>query len=86
MKVVIIGAGEQGYVLTWNLAKHPAVDEIVIGDWDVARAEEVKAAWGAGKTTAVQGRRARRRARRRAWPRAPTFSSTPSSPSGTTRS
>ena len=54
MKVVIIGAGEQGYVLTWNLAKHPAVDEIVIGDWDLARAEEVKAAWGAGKTTAVK--------------------------------
>jgi saccharopine dehydrogenase (NAD+, L-lysine-forming) len=53
MKVVIIGAGEQGYVLTWNLAKHPAVDEIVIGDWDLSRAEEVKAAWGAGKTTAV---------------------------------
>ena len=53
MKVVIIGAGEQGYVLTWNLAKHPAVDQIVLGDWDVDRAEEVKAAWGAGKTTAV---------------------------------
>ncbi len=54
MKVVIIGAGEQGYVLTWNLAQHPAVSEIVIGDWDLARAEEVKAAWGAGKTTAVK--------------------------------
>jgi len=54
MKVVIVGAGEQGYVLTWNLAKHPAVDEIVIGDWDEDRAEEVKAAWGAGKTTAVK--------------------------------
>lgn len=54
MKVVIVGAGEQGYVLTWNLARHPAVDEIVLGDWDLAKAEEVKAAWGAGKTTAVQ--------------------------------
>ena len=53
MKVVIIGAGEQGYVLTWNLVKHPAVDEIVLGDWDLDRAEEVKAAWGGGKTTAV---------------------------------
>jgi saccharopine dehydrogenase (NAD+, L-lysine-forming) len=53
MKVVIIGAGEQGYVLTWNLAKHPAVDQIILGDWDVSRAEEVKATWGAGKTTAV---------------------------------
>jgi saccharopine dehydrogenase-like NADP-dependent oxidoreductase len=53
MKVVIIGAGEQGYVLTWNLARHPAVHEIVLGDWDLDRAEEVKAAWGAGKTTAV---------------------------------
>lgn len=54
MRVVIIGAGEQGYVLTWNLAKHPAVDEIVLGDWDVDRAKEVEAAWGAGKTTAVK--------------------------------
>jgi saccharopine dehydrogenase-like NADP-dependent oxidoreductase len=53
MKLVIIGAGEQGYVLTWNLAKHAAVDEIVLGDWDLSRAEEVKMAWGAGKTTAV---------------------------------
>lgn len=54
MKVVIVGAGEQGYVLTWNLAKHPAVDEIVIADWDLQKAEEVKAAWGAGKTRTVQ--------------------------------
>jgi saccharopine dehydrogenase-like NADP-dependent oxidoreductase len=54
MKVVIIGAGEQGYVLTWNLAKHPLVHEIVLGDWDVSRAEEVRDAWGAGKTTAVR--------------------------------
>jgi saccharopine dehydrogenase-like NADP-dependent oxidoreductase len=53
MKVVIIGAGEQGYVLTWNLAKHPAVGEIVLGDWDLDRAEEVKATQGAGKTSAV---------------------------------
>ena len=54
MRVVIIGAGEQGYVLTWNLVGHPAVDQIVIGDWDLERAEEVKAAWGAGKTEAVR--------------------------------
>lgn len=54
MKVVIIGAGEQGYVLTWNLSKHPAIDEIILGDWELCRAEEVTAAWGAGKTTAVR--------------------------------
>ncbi len=54
MKVVIIGAGEQGYVLAWNLARHPVVDELIIGDWDLQKAEEVRAAWAADKGRAVQ--------------------------------
>jgi saccharopine dehydrogenase-like NADP-dependent oxidoreductase len=41
MKVIIIGAGEQGYVLTWNLVKHLAVDEVLIADYDEAKAIEV---------------------------------------------
>jgi saccharopine dehydrogenase-like NADP-dependent oxidoreductase len=53
MKVVIIGAGEQGYVLTWKLASSPAVDEIVVADSDVHRAEEVASRVGAGKTIAA---------------------------------
>lgn len=54
MKVVIIGAGEQGFVLTWNLVKHPGVDEIVVADFDESRAQDVATRVGAGKTTAVK--------------------------------
>lgn len=52
--MVIIGAGEQGYVLSWNLAKHSAVEEIVLGDFDETKAQEVAARVGAGKTKAVK--------------------------------
>jgi saccharopine dehydrogenase-like NADP-dependent oxidoreductase len=54
VKVLIVGAGEQGYVLTWNLVKHPRIDEVVVADWDEARAREVVARVGAGKATAVK--------------------------------
>lgn len=54
MKIVIIGAGEQGFVLTWNLVKHPGVDEIVMADFDEAKAQDVAARVGAGKATAVK--------------------------------
>jgi saccharopine dehydrogenase (NAD+, L-lysine-forming) len=54
MKVVIVGAGEQGYVLTWKLASHPAVDQIVLADSDEGRAMDVATRVGAGKTTATQ--------------------------------
>jgi saccharopine dehydrogenase-like NADP-dependent oxidoreductase len=37
MKVLIVGAGMQGQVLTWNLARNPAVTEIVVSDYDEAR-------------------------------------------------
>jgi saccharopine dehydrogenase-like NADP-dependent oxidoreductase len=53
MKVVVIGAGEQGYVLTWNLVKHPAVTEIVIADSDEQRARDVASRVGDGKASAV---------------------------------
>jgi lysine 6-dehydrogenase len=55
MKVLIVGAGEQGYVLTWNLAKHPAVEEIIIIDSEESKAEEVAACVGLGKATARKG-------------------------------
>ncbi len=38
MKVLIVGAGMQGQVLTWNLGRNPAVTEIVVADYDEARA------------------------------------------------
>ena len=52
MKVIIIGAGEQGYVLTWNLVKHLAVDEVLIADYDEAKAIEVAERVGGGKARA----------------------------------
>ena len=53
MKVLIVGAGMQGHVLTWNLARNPAVDEIVLGDYDEARARLVAERVGAGKTRPI---------------------------------
>ena len=32
MKVLIIGAGAQGHVVTWNLARCPEITRIVLGD------------------------------------------------------
>ena len=51
MKVVIVGAGMQGHVLTWNLARNAAVSEIVLGDYDQSRARLVAERVGAGKTS-----------------------------------
>jgi saccharopine dehydrogenase-like NADP-dependent oxidoreductase len=51
MKVVIVGAGMQGHVLTWNLARNPVVSEIVLGDYDEARARLVAERVGGGKTS-----------------------------------
>jgi len=53
MKVVIVGAGMQGHVLTWNLARNPAVTEIVLGDYDEGRARLVAERVGGGKTHPV---------------------------------
>ena len=53
MKVLIIGAGMQGQVITWNLGRNPAVTEIVVSDYDEARAKFVADQVGNGKAKAV---------------------------------
>ena len=54
MKVLIVGAGMQGQVITWNLGRNKAVSGIVLGDYDEARARFVAGQVGAGKTTAIK--------------------------------
>ena len=49
MKVLIVGAGQQGHVITWNLGRNPAVTEIVLSDYDEARAALVADQVGNGK-------------------------------------
>jgi len=51
MKVVIVGAGQQGHVITWNLGRNPAVTEILLADYDDARARSIAEQVGNGKTT-----------------------------------
>jgi saccharopine dehydrogenase (NAD+, L-lysine-forming) len=53
MKVLIVGAGMQGHVLTWNLGRNPAVSEIVVSDYDLGRAELVAGSVGNGKARAA---------------------------------
>jgi saccharopine dehydrogenase-like NADP-dependent oxidoreductase len=53
MKVLIVGAGMQGQVITWNLGRNPAVTEIAIADYDEARARFVADQVGNGKATAM---------------------------------
>jgi saccharopine dehydrogenase (NAD+, L-lysine-forming) len=53
MKVLIIGAGAQGHVVTWNLARCQEVSEIVLGDIDEARARAVADQVGGDKTRAI---------------------------------
>ncbi|MGO8683385.1 MAG: saccharopine dehydrogenase family protein [Thermoleophilia bacterium] len=54
MKVLIVGAGMQGQVITWNLGRNPAVTEIVVGDYDEARAAFVADQVGNGKARALK--------------------------------
>jgi len=54
MKILIVGAGMQGQVLTWNLAKCAEVSKIVLGDYDLERARFVADQVGGGKTTPVR--------------------------------
>jgi saccharopine dehydrogenase-like NADP-dependent oxidoreductase len=54
MKILIVGAGMQGQVLTWNLAQSEAVSEIMLADYDLPRAEWVVAQVGAGKAVALE--------------------------------
>jgi len=53
VKVLIVGAGMQGHVITWNLGRNAAVTEILVADYDEARARFVAGQVGAGKATAV---------------------------------
>jgi saccharopine dehydrogenase (NAD+, L-lysine-forming) len=53
MKVLIVGAGAQGHVVTWNLARCPEVSEIVLGDIDEGRAGAVADQVGGGKTRPI---------------------------------
>lgn len=53
MKVLIVGAGMQGHVLAWNPARDGAVSEIVLGDYDEARARLVAERVGSDKTRPV---------------------------------
>ncbi len=53
MKVLIVGAGMQGQVITWNLGRNPAIDEIVVADYDEARARFVAGQVGNGKARAM---------------------------------
>jgi saccharopine dehydrogenase-like NADP-dependent oxidoreductase len=53
MKVLIVGAGAQGHVVTWNLARCPEITGIVLGDIDESRARAVADQVGGGKTEAI---------------------------------
>jgi saccharopine dehydrogenase (NAD+, L-lysine-forming) len=53
MKVLIVGAGMQGQVITWNLGRNPAVTEVVVADYDEARAKFIAGQVGAGKASAA---------------------------------
>jgi saccharopine dehydrogenase (NAD+, L-lysine forming) len=53
MKVLIVGAGMQGQVLTWNLGRNDAVTEIVLADYDEARARFVAGQVGNGKAKPI---------------------------------
>jgi len=53
MKIAILGAGAQGYVLTWYFAACPDIDEIRLGDYQLDRARQVAEKWGDGKVEAV---------------------------------
>ncbi len=53
MKVLIVGAGMQGQVITWNLGRNPAVTEIVVSDYDEVRAKFVAGQVGNGKATSM---------------------------------
>jgi saccharopine dehydrogenase-like NADP-dependent oxidoreductase len=53
MKVLVVGAGMQGQVITWNLGRSEVVTEILVADYDRERAAFVAGQVGAGKATAV---------------------------------
>jgi saccharopine dehydrogenase-like NADP-dependent oxidoreductase len=54
MKVLVVGAGMQGQVITWHLGRSAAVTEIVVADYNEQRARFVAGQVGAGKATAIR--------------------------------
>jgi len=48
--IVLGGCGAVGNVVVRALARHPAFDEVVIGDFNIKRAEEIAAELGNGIT------------------------------------
>jgi saccharopine dehydrogenase-like NADP-dependent oxidoreductase len=54
MKLLIVGAGMQGQVLTWNLARCEAITEIVVADYYETRARFVADQVGGGKAHAIK--------------------------------
>jgi len=54
VKVLIVGAGQQGHVITWNLGRNPAVTEVVVSDYDLDRARLIVKEVGARKARAEQ--------------------------------
>lgn len=54
MKVLVVGAGMQGQVITWNLGRSPVVTEIVLADYNEERAAFVAGQVGGGKATAIR--------------------------------
>jgi saccharopine dehydrogenase (NAD+, L-lysine forming) len=54
MKVAIIGAGAQGYVLAWHFGSRQDVSSLDIADWDELRARDVAERWGRGRAAAVK--------------------------------
>ena len=53
MKILIVGAGMQGQVITSNLGRNPAVTEIVLADYDEKRARFVAGQVGNGNAKAM---------------------------------
>lgn len=54
MRVAILGAGAQGYVLTWYFAARDDVDSIIVGDYEPERARQIVERWGGGKAAASE--------------------------------
>jgi len=54
MKVLLMGAGMQGQVLTWHFGRCPQITEIVVADYDEARARFVAGQVGNGKAKAMR--------------------------------
>ena len=53
MKVFVLGAGLMGRAVVYDLASSREVQQIIVGDFDRARAREVAKTFGRGKAKAV---------------------------------